>query len=254
MKYTLLDMTQTILSSMDSDEINSINDNQESLQVATIIRTVFFDIKARSDLPEHYDTFELESSSDPIKPTLMYIPDYIERVNWIKYNQIGSEDTDQDYNTLSFLKFPEFLKRMYQLKESESNVGSYDIIKDGDSFTVLYVNDKAPQFYTVYADRNVLFDSYDSTVDNILQKNKTLCYGPKSVNFVLEDAFIPDLDEDQFPLLLNEAKALAWFEMKQQPHVKAEQNARRNWVHLQKNKTRYKGYLDFEQLPNFGKK
>jgi hypothetical protein len=43
-KMTLLEMTQDILSDMDSDEVNSINDSVESLQVAQIIKTTYFNI------------------------------------------------------------------------------------------------------------------------------------------------------------------------------------------------------------------
>ena len=53
MKYTLLEMTQDILSNMSSDEVNSISDTPESLQVATIIKQKYYDIVSRGDLPEH---------------------------------------------------------------------------------------------------------------------------------------------------------------------------------------------------------
>jgi len=37
MKSTVLDMTQSILSGLGSDEVNSISDTTESLQVAEVI-------------------------------------------------------------------------------------------------------------------------------------------------------------------------------------------------------------------------
>ena len=43
-KLTLLEMTQDIMSDMDSDEINSINDSVEALQVAQIIKTTYYNI------------------------------------------------------------------------------------------------------------------------------------------------------------------------------------------------------------------
>ena len=53
MKYTLLEMTQDILSNMSSDEVNSISDTTESLQVATIIKQKYFDLISRVNRPEH---------------------------------------------------------------------------------------------------------------------------------------------------------------------------------------------------------
>ncbi len=41
MKYTLLEIVQEILSDMDSDEVNSIDDTTESEQVATIVKSTY---------------------------------------------------------------------------------------------------------------------------------------------------------------------------------------------------------------------
>ena len=47
-KLTLLNMTQNILSEMDSDEVNGIADTVESTQVAHIIETMYYDLTARN--------------------------------------------------------------------------------------------------------------------------------------------------------------------------------------------------------------
>ena len=44
MKYTLLAIVQEILSDMDSDEVNSIDDTVESQQVASIVRSAYMAI------------------------------------------------------------------------------------------------------------------------------------------------------------------------------------------------------------------
>jgi hypothetical protein len=68
------------------------------------------------------------------------------------------------------------------------------------------------------------------------------------------DTFTPDLDSQQFPLLVNEAKALAFFELKQQPHVKAEQELKRQWSTVQKNKSINNRPTYFNELANFGRR
>ena len=47
-KLTVLDMTQKILSSMDSDDVNSISDTEESLQVVDIIEDTYHDMEVQS--------------------------------------------------------------------------------------------------------------------------------------------------------------------------------------------------------------
>ena len=42
MKMTLLDITQSILSAMDSDYANSIGDTVEAEQVATIVKETYY--------------------------------------------------------------------------------------------------------------------------------------------------------------------------------------------------------------------
>ena len=48
-KKTLLEITQSVLSSMNSDNVNSISDIEESLQVAEKAREVYEDLMALED-------------------------------------------------------------------------------------------------------------------------------------------------------------------------------------------------------------
>src|ERR1700704_6434506 len=95
MKRTLLDYTQSILSSLNSAEVNSISDTTESLQVAEILRTTYYNILGRAELPEHEKLFQLTSSADPTKPVLMFRPNEgVAKLNWIQYfntNLLGSQ-------------------------------------------------------------------------------------------------------------------------------------------------------------------
>lgn len=253
-QYTLLDLTQTVLSSMDSDAVNSITDTAESLQVATAIRTVFFDLVARGDLPENFTWFNLTASGDSTKPTLMTLPSDAISLMWVKYNKLGVDETDMDYENVEPMGNADFLARMYQLNVSETYVGTFSHTVGSYSANFLYRDDIAPSFYTVFNDNILIFDSYDSDVDTTLQTSKTLAYGKKSYTWTEDDAFVPPLNDEQFALLLNEAKALCWAELKQAQHSKAEQSARRNWTHNQKTKNAVQLQSDFDKLPSFGRK
>ena len=74
MRYTLLEMTQLILSAMDSDEVNSISDTTESLQVANMARSVFYDMCVDMNFPCYETLLQLEASGDSAKPVLMTMP------------------------------------------------------------------------------------------------------------------------------------------------------------------------------------
>ena len=101
-KMNLLAMTQDILSDMDSDEVNSINDSVESLQVAQIIKTTYFNIVNGRDYPHFNELFQLDSANDT-RPTHMKIPDTIENVHWIKYDVRKTELAKHQYTEIKYL-------------------------------------------------------------------------------------------------------------------------------------------------------
>lgn len=260
MKYTLLELTQDVLSSMDSDEVNSIFDTVESQQVATIIKTVYDDIMTRSGVDIGKNLFNLVASNDPLKPILMLKPDGVDRIEWVKYNCNFQGSSEPNWVELNYMPIQDFIDYTYQMDPSDGATESFTYTVDSSFFQFFYKNNVPPQYYTTFDDNTVIFDAYDNTVDSTLQSAKTLCYGPKKTTFVMEDDFVPNLQPGQFALLLNESKSLAWVELKQTTHEKAEQTARRNWRHIQKVRQNVaadnfdNGSHAFDRLPNFSRK
>lgn len=280
MKMTLLDMTQQILSSLSSDEVNSIGDTAESLQVANIIKTTYYNIISRVELTKHQQLIQLDPSLDTDAPVVMYIPDGISRIEWIKYfntnilNDANGYDHDINvdiiptgnpdqppipgYQYVTILPIQQFLDMTDSFNPSMSNVESFEFTSNHNGypgqFNFYFKNDKQPQFCTILSNYYVIFDSYDYTQDDTLQAHKTQLLGEVIPVFKMEDNFIPSLDDSQFMLLLNEAKSLAFFELKQSPHPKAEQESRRGWSKVQKSKSVMENPSYFDALPNMGRK
>lgn len=253
--YTLLDYVQAILSSMDSDEVNSFSDTIESGQVTRIVQTCYNDILARADLPEHYSLFELNASGDPDMPVLMTRPTDVLSLQWLKYNKIATGDTAPNWQPVAFLPVDQFQERQYMLNTDDDNVESFEYTSGSDSLTFIFINDKAPDYYTTFNDATVIFDSHDILVDSTLQKTKTLAYGKKDQTFVSEDSYVPFLDPDMSTLLLNEAKVLAFSELKQVGHDVAKQWANRGWTKVQKSKRGINNERnELDRAPNFGRK
>jgi hypothetical protein len=249
MKYSLLEMTQNILSAMDSDQVSSIFSTAESRQVAEIIRTAYFNIIARANLPEHNQLFQLNGLNASATPVVMNIPDNVAKIDWIKYNTMTADDDSVDsYTYVTILPLQQFLDMEHQLNEDDTIVDTMTY----EGITHFFYNDRAPRYCTIIDDRHVIFDAYDSEVDTTLQKSKTIAYGRVVPLFSLTNVFVPDLDEQQFPLLLNEAKSLAFLELKQITHEKAEQESRRQWRNLQSTKKIDKPN-PMDTFPNFGR-
>lgn len=287
MKYTLLQLTQSILSSLNSDEVNSIGDTTESMQVAECIKTSYMNMLGRYDLPEHNQPIQLTPSNDPTKPVLMYKPEGVNRIEEVRYfdsNTSDSEDEDQygsyqhgvntdlvpntnntatappGYKWVNILAIDKFIDMVSRFDTTESNVLTFNLpitsvsTQAPSMYSFNYKNDRQPEYYCVISNYYIIFDSFDYTQDSTLQASKTLCYGWVMPEFLMEDTFIPNLDEQQFPLLLNEAKSLAFLELKQIAHPKAEKEVMRQLSSLQKLKFLANRPTPFEELPNFGRR
>lgn len=255
MSITLLDYVQDILSSMDSDEVNSISDTVESAQVARVVKSSFYALVSRLNLPDAYQLYELDPSLDSSKPTLMYRPSTAESLLWIKYNNASLANTTDQFLDVNFQPLEVFLDRMYQLSEDESNVVSFNHLVGTSSLTFLCTNDAHPKYYTSPDDHTLIFDSYSAEVDTTLQSTKSLVYGKQTTTFTMSDTFVPFEDVETSTILLNEAKALAFAELKQSQHSKAEQTARRLLIHNQKAKRAVNNERsELDRLPKYGRK
>lgn len=257
MKSTLLELTQEILSSLDSDEINSITDTTEALQVVAIVKRCYFDIASKMELPEHFSLFELTASGDNTKPTLMYLPSDVLNVLWIKYDKIGDGETASRILPVAYMAPEQFFEQMYSLDTDADNVVTSSLVVGSDSLPIFALDDKAPDYWTSLDDYTFIFDSYDADVDTTLQKSKTVVYGQKTATWTQSDSFTPDLDAEQFSLLVNKAKSLAWAELKQADHALARKEARDQMIHAE----RAKHALPHEDtiratdtLPNYGRR
>jgi hypothetical protein len=248
MKLTLLDIVQDVLSALDSDEVNSISDTVESNQVARIVRRSYNNIKARANLPEHRVLFTLRASNVGDLPVLMYAPDHINRIDWIKYNIRSVSSPFDNYAYVTILPISQFLEHVNQFNSSESDVESFVL----DDTKFYFKNDVFPHYCTIIKDSQIVFDSFDEGIDTTLQESKSLCYGLRDPIFEMSDTFIPDLDEQQVALLVNESISLAYMELKQIAHPIADRDSRRQWNSMQVTKDLVKPNA-MDQFANFGR-
>lgn len=254
-KMTLLEMTQEILSALDSDEVNSISDTTESYQVAVLLRGVYYDLINDLNLPEHYTVFELNASGDSTKPTLMTVPSTIMKVEDVKYNNQLSTEDNSNYQPVEFMPLHDFIIMQQGLRNQTDNADQMTYTNTyGESFEIMYRNDKMPQWFTSFDDYTLLFDSYDSDEDTTLQKSKTLCTGKILPTFTLDDSFTPTMDATQFRYYVNKAKVRAFNELKQQVNQEAISEARRQKIVSQNRMRTVPDVRPIDKLPRYGRR
>ncbi len=221
-KMTLLEITQDILSDMDSDEVNSISDTQESLQVAQIVRSTYYNIVDGKDFPFLYEMFQLSTSGTTTRPTHMTLPDTVADLKWIKYDNKELGGTKDLYQKIQYKHPEDFLDITDARDVSDTKVTA---IADTSSVTINIFNERGPQYFTSFDDEVLVFDAYDSAKETNLQNTSTQAYGKQSVTWSVTDTFTPDLPVQMFSYLLNEAKSACFVTLKQMPNAKVEQQA-----------------------------
>lgn len=217
MKTTLLQVVQSILSDMDSEEVNSISDTVEAQQIASVVEDTYYNIIAARDIPEHKKLMSLTALADSSRPTHFRYPDNTKQVERVDYN-IGT-GSDKDFREIHFVDHEYFLDHM-----NEDGV-LVETVSDG--IDIFVSNDRAPSYYTSFDDYHIIMDSYDASVESTLQQSKIRAFGSTYPVFSQTDDHEIDIDNTMMPYLLAEAKSTCFSLFKGGSDPKVEQAARR---------------------------
>lgn len=235
-KMTLLEMVQNIASALETDEVNSITDTTESLQIAEVIKETFYELFTNTDIPEMQGMVRLESVSSLDSPNYLKIPDGISKINSLRYKEF----TSGQYFELKYVNPEIFIEHSFKIDPSLYTTGYVSTVDPDSGITYYVANNGPPAFYTIFGDKYVAFNSFDSAVENTVQGDNSIVFGQKNVEFNLDDAFVPPLDANLFPLLLAESKSVCFINQKQITSSKEEIRARRQKRKFQREKFRSK--------------
>lgn len=247
-KQNLLEIVQEILSDMDSDIVNSIDDTDEALQVAQIVKSTFEAMISNRNWPHTKRVINLIPSGDSNFPVYMSIDEDIKEMISIFYEKHKDGDTNLRYEEV-FWKDPDDFLRLTNARNS-TNTNILTIL-DPSGVQLLIQNDKAPTWYTSFDDEGLVFDSYDSVVDSTLQASKTQARAYVMPDFELTNTYIPDLPREAFSALIEAAKASAQFKLKQMQDLPSETEARRQQRWLSRKAFTVQGGIKY---PDYGRR
>ena len=238
MRMTVLEMVQDILSEMDSDEVNSIDDTIEAGQVATILKNTYFLMCSNRNWGDEKKMITLDHIGRIKLPTHMKIPNNIKQLDYLAYDCTKDDGVHakSDYRTLKY-KHPDEFLRMCQYRPQTQDE-NWTEIKDLGGVTLFVRNNTAPTYWTSFDDNHIICDSYDKAVDTTLKASKTQAMVVVSAEWKYSDDFIPKLPIEAYAALLADAKSTAFSSLKQMENAKAEMNAQKQqrWL-ARKNST-----------------
>ena len=207
MKMTLLEIVQSVLSSLDSDPVNDINE-VEADQIALVAREVYNELAAYADWAKDKVTTQLESVIDVNRPNYLKIPDDIIDIQELHYESTLDGETKRTMRELTYCTPNDFLNKVFGRDITQTEVIE---VEDFEGWDMWIYNERPPTYYTSFDDTYIITDAYDSEVETTLHSEKSVVNATRSKTFLLANNFIPPMPPDQFPAYLARVKEKAWF-------------------------------------------
>lgn len=248
MRRNLLEIVQTILSDMSGDEVNDIQDTEEALQVASIVRNTYLAMMSNTNWPHTRRALTVEALSSSSYPNYIKIVEDVKELISLYYNVRADGDTKDNYKRLTWLEPDDFLYKTNLRASGQANV---ETVVDHSGIKTFILNDKAPEYYTSFDDVNILFDSYDKIMDSTIQVSKIQALGYIIPAFSLENDFIPDLPVDAFSMLVERSLSACQLKIRSVQDVKAEQEGLRQGRWMSRKAWTVNGGIKY---PNYGRK
>lgn len=227
-KLSLLAVVNHYMDATDGFRASSIDDTIESQQLASISEKVFHDLNTDvffSGLTEKL--IQLESLADSTKPNYLRLPDIASRIkdSKVMYN-IASGDvgaTTLNLKEMEYMRPQDFLDYLGQRSTNQTNT---QIVTDFSGYQMVIPNKTAPQYYTDFDDEYLVFDSFDSDVDSVMQSSKSGILTSVQRSFVQSDTYIIDFPEWFHPTYLNAVIAEASEMLREEPIFSVARKAR----------------------------
>ena len=223
-KLTLLEVVQSVLNATSGDEVNSISDTVESLQVAEFSKEVYYDMISGVIDADRQGVFQLESLSDTARPNYMKIPPHVKSIEVMYYDV--HTDGVVTWKPICYISPVEFIK----MSMGRSTLSNATSVEDFEGTTHFILNDKEPTYFTSFDDEYVIFDSWNSAEYSTLIEARTMVVGQEIPEFVMSDTFIPDLPADKFSWYLAEVKKTCFVNLEKVSNANEERKARNQQV------------------------
>ena len=196
-KLTLLSVVNFYMDYTDGFRVSTIDDGLEAQQVASLCEKVFHDLVNdifANNLTENL--VQLESLSDSTKPNYLRLPDTATRIkdSKVMYNVSTGAAGASTLNLVQipFLRPQDFLDSIGARSTNQANT---QIVTDYSGYQMVIQNKSAPGFFTTFDDEHLVFDSFDSDVDSVMQASKSGILTSEQRTFTQADGYVIDLPE-----------------------------------------------------------
>lgn len=225
-------MVQRILESIDGQMVESIEDTREAMQVARCVKESYEHLLYTRDIKAKSNLVQLHSKSDTKQPTVFTINDDLQQLSLFKYY----DKSNERYVDLTWMEPEQFVDMCLNRNPTKENIENIVDVDSGVRYNIY--NDRCPQYYTSFNDKEFVCDAYNKENGHTLMEQYTVVYGYTQPEFKLEDDFVPDLAPQHFSLLLSTAKVQATYELNKTIDALERDRARKQLVTADKHAQR----------------
>jgi hypothetical protein len=231
MQLTLLEVVQQYLDATSGFYVDSIFDNDEAQQIASISERIYYEmVQEFPNLLFVQKDVTLDAVGDTTKPNFLLIPEAVQNIKESELYYNVSETGDLEYKALKYCSPLEFMSITAQYSSKDTSV---DVINGFDNQKIPVINDEWPKYFTSFDGKYIVTNSYNSEYDSTLQASKTRVLVTQMPAFLQQDAFlipIPQhLSTTYLAMVMDECFNLVY----QQPNAKISQKARKLRIRLQ---------------------
>lgn len=238
MQLTVRDVVVTYMERTSGFPIDSITDLDESMQVASVARDVFYEfLQLYPNLAVQQKDRTLDSLGDSTRPNYLVLPDKINnmRESVFYYNIAEGGDETVSYKRIHYVTPLEFLERTAHYSDQDPDT---EVVTGLDGVKMVVLNDTMPDFFTSFDDKHLVFNSYDSSIDTTLQASKSRVVSNELPVWVMEDDFLIPIPDHLTSTYLNMVLDQAYNDIRQERNALIAQKARRDRIKLQQDSAR----------------
>ena len=162
-RLTNLEMVQNILSAMDSDNVNSIDDVEESCQIEKVLEECYDNLIARRRWAFTQKTRLLQNAIDVTRPNKMIIPENMVRILEFRWKSIDKsvEPWEESWKTLNYLNPIDFIAHVQSRNVAQLTAeGRMLVTYNDDGVELPMITDQEPAFWTSFDDVNIYMDNF----------------------------------------------------------------------------------------------
>lgn len=161
---TLLDMVNACLIDINRPTVETVGGSVDAMKVEQIYKQIYLSLIARKLWPFRKEVISLDSISDVNRPVVMSIPDNVERIEEVLYGY-------DRHVPITYVEPEQFLA-------SHQADGTNKIeVTVSSKGRVFVSNDAAPTCWTSFDDKEIVFNSYDSSKEDTLNSSNCMAIG-----------------------------------------------------------------------------